>query len=85
MEPTIDPVKFFFDFCSPKADLSHKVIPAIEARTCARFDDVPVLLGGIFKPTGNQSPGTAFAGICNKPEYERLEMRRFIARHGLSA
>jgi 2-hydroxychromene-2-carboxylate isomerase len=42
-------------------------------------------LGGVFKMTGNQSPAAAFAGIKNKPEYEQLEMRRFIARHGLTA
>ena len=81
----MDTVKFFFDFGSPNAYLSHKVIPAIEARTGAAFEYVPVLLGGIFKATGNQSPATAFAGIRNKPEYERLETQRFIARHGLSA
>jgi 2-hydroxychromene-2-carboxylate isomerase len=80
----MDPVKFFFDFGSPNAYLSHKVIPDIEARTGARFEYVPVLLGGIFKLTGNQSPGTAFAGIKQQARaYERLEMRRFIARHGL--
>ncbi len=78
-------VKFFFDFGSPNAYLSHKVIPAIESRTGATFEYVPVLLGGIFKTTGNQSPATAFAGIRNKPEYERLETQRFIARHGLAA
>lgn len=79
----MDPVKFFFDFGSPNAYLSHKVIPAIEQRTGVAFEYVPVLLGGIFKLTGNQSPVTAFAGIRNKPEYERLEMRRFIERHDL--
>lgn len=76
-------VKFYFDFGSPNAYLCHKVIPAIEARTGARFEYVPVLLGGIFKLTGNQSPATAFAGIKNKLDYDRLEMRRFIQRHGL--
>jgi 2-hydroxychromene-2-carboxylate isomerase len=81
----MDTVKFFFDFGSPNAYLSHKVIPAIEARTGATFEYVPALLGGIFKMTGNQSPATAFAGIRNKPEYERLETQRFIARHGLTA
>lgn len=81
----MDSVKFFFDFGSPNAYLSHKVIPAIEARTGATFTYVPVLLGGIFKMTGNQSPATAFAGIRNKPEYERLETSRFVARHGLTA
>ena len=81
----MDRVKFFFDFGSPNAYLCHKVIPAIEARTGAKFEYLPVLLGGIFKLTGNQSPGTAFAGIRNKPDYDRLEMRRFIAKHGIAA
>lgn len=78
-------VEFLFDFGSPNAYLSHKVVPAIEARTGAKFIYKPVLLGGIFKMTGNQSPATAFAGIRNKPQYENLEMRRFIERHGLTA
>ncbi len=78
-------VEFHFDFGSPNAYLSHKVIPEIEKRTGARFTYVPVLLGGVFKATGNQSPATAFAGIRNKPQYESLETRRFVARHGLTA
>lgn len=77
-------IQFYFDFGSPNAYLCHRVIPAIEARSGARFNYVPVLLGGIFKLTGNQSPATAFAGIKNKPEYDRLEMRRFVERHGLA-
>jgi 2-hydroxychromene-2-carboxylate isomerase len=74
-------VEFHFDFGSPNAYLAHRVIPAIEARTGARFRYVPILLGGIFKATGNRSPAEAFAGIRNKPEYERLETDRFIRRH----
>ena len=74
-------VEFHFDFGSPNAYLSHRVIPAIEARTGARFRYVPVLLGGVFKATGNRSPAEAFAGIRNKPDYERLETERFIRRH----
>jgi 2-hydroxychromene-2-carboxylate isomerase len=76
-------VEFLFDFGSPNAFLCHRVIPAIEARTGVRFDYVPVLLGGIFKATGNQSPATAFAHIRNKPEYERLEVERFVRKHGI--
>ena len=76
-------VTFYFDFGSPNAFLAHRVIPAIEARTGAKFQYVPILLGGLFKLTGNQSPMTAFAGIRNKPEYDLLEMRRFIAGHGI--
>jgi 2-hydroxychromene-2-carboxylate isomerase len=78
-------VAFYFDFGSPNAYLSHKVIPAIEARTGARFDYVPVLLGGLFKLTGNRSPAEAFAGIKNKLAYEGLETRRFVRKHGLTA
>jgi 2-hydroxychromene-2-carboxylate isomerase len=76
--------EFLFDFGSPNAYLAHKVLPGIEARTSARFDYVPVLLGGVFKLTGNQSPMAAFGGIRNKLEYEQLETQRFIARHGLN-
>lgn len=77
-------VQFLFDFGSPNAFLAHRAIPAIEQRTGVRFSYVPVLLGGLFKLTGNQSPATAFAGIRNKPAYGRLEMQRFIARHAIA-
>ena len=75
--------EFLFDFASPNAYLAHKVIPQIEARTGAAFKYTPVLLGGIFKATGNQAPMIAFGNIRNKMDYEMLETRRFIARHGL--
>lgn len=76
-------VEFHFDFGSPNAYLCHAVIPAIERRTGARFEYVPVLLGGVFKLTGNQPPMASLKGIRNKPEYQRLETQRFIARHGI--
>jgi 2-hydroxychromene-2-carboxylate isomerase len=77
-------VRFLFDFGSPNAYLAHKVIPQIERRTGARFVYVPVLLGGLFKLTGNRSPAEAFAGIKNKLAYEGLETRRFVQRHGIT-
>jgi 2-hydroxychromene-2-carboxylate isomerase len=77
-------VEFHFDFGSPNAYLAHLVIPAIERRTGVRFDYVPVLLGGVFKATGNVSPAVSLRGIKNKPEYEALEMRRFLAKHGIT-
>lgn len=77
-------VEFHFDFGSPNAYLAHLVIPDIEARTGARFDYVPVLLGGIFKATGNASPAVTLQGIRNKAEYAALETRRFLERHGLT-
>ncbi len=77
-------VEFFFDFGSPNAYMCHRVLPKIAAATGARFKYVPILLGGVFKLTGNQSPATAFANIKNKLEYERLETERFLRKHGLS-
>ena len=43
----------------------------------------PCLLGGIFKATGNVAPGVAFAAVKGKLDYEMLEIRRFIAKHGI--
>ena len=78
-------VQFLFDFGSPNAYLCHKVIGGIEARQQVRFEYVPILLGGLFKLSGNRSPAEAFADIENKRKFMMLEMRRFIERHGLSA
>ncbi len=77
-------VEFHFDFGSPNAYLAHRVIPGIEQRTGARFRYVPVLLGGVFKATGNRSPMEAFAGIRNKPDYAKLETERFMRRHAIT-
>ena len=77
-------LEFHFDFGSPNAYLAHLVIPAIEQRTGANFEYVPVVLGGVYKLTGNRSPAESLAGIKNKPEYERLETARFIKRHGIT-
>lgn len=79
----MDPI-FYFDFASPNAYFSHKVIPGIEQRTGRRFTYMPVLLGGLFKLSGNQAPMIAFAHIPKKLAYERREIDRFIARHGLT-
>jgi 2-hydroxychromene-2-carboxylate isomerase len=76
-------VEFHFDFGSPNAYLAHRMIPEIEQRTGARFDYVPILLGGVFKLTNNRSPAEKMAGIKNRLEYEQLELRRFIRRHGI--
>ena len=77
-------VEFHFDFGSPNAYLSHLVIPAVEARTGVKFEYVPVLLGGVFKATGNASPAVTLQGIKNKPEYGRIEMQRFLDKHNIT-
>jgi 2-hydroxychromene-2-carboxylate isomerase len=77
-------VEFHFDFGSPNAYLAHRVLPEIERRTGAQFEYVPVLLGGIFKATNNRSPFESLAGIKNKPQYEHLELERFVRRHKIA-
>jgi len=77
-------VEFHFDFGSPNAYLAHLVIPEIERRTGAKFEYVPVLLGGVFKMTNNRSPAQSMAGIKNRLEYEALERERFVRRHDIT-
>lgn len=75
---------FIFDFASPNAYMASMVIPGILERTGATLNVIPCLLGGLFKATGNQAPFTAFGGIKGKMDYEMLESRRFVAKHGLT-
>ncbi|OQW59474.1 MAG: disulfide bond formation protein DsbA [Proteobacteria bacterium SG_bin9] len=78
-------VEFLFDFGSPNAYLAEKALPGIEQRTGVKIDYVPILLGGIYKATNNRSPFETLRGIKNKPEYNALETRRFIQRHGITS
>ena len=78
-------VEFHFDFGSPNAYFVHKLVPHVERRTGAKFAYVPILLGGVFKLTNNQPPMVQFKGVKNKQEYQRLEIVRFIKKHGLTA
>jgi 2-hydroxychromene-2-carboxylate isomerase len=77
-------VEYHFDFGSPNAYLAELVLPDIERRTGVKFDYVPVLLGGVYKATGNMSPADSLRGIKNKPEYNALETQRFLRRHNIT-
>ena len=77
-------VEFHFDFGSPNAYLSHRAIPAIEERTGVKFTYVPVLIGGVFKATGNASPAVTMQGIKNKGEYQKIETARFLNKHNIT-
>jgi 2-hydroxychromene-2-carboxylate isomerase len=77
-------VEFHFDFGSPNAYLSHRAIPSIENRTGVKFTYVPVLIGGVFKATGNASPAATLKGIKNKGEYQNIEMERFLNKHKIT-
>jgi len=77
-------LEFIFDFGSPNAYYAYKVLPDILARTGAGMTLQPVLLGGLFKITGNQPPMQAFGGVKGKMDYEMLENRRFAEKHQLN-
>ncbi len=65
---------FLFDFASPNCWLAYRALPPLLQRTGAGLAIEPVLLGGIFKATGNQSPISAFASVKGKLAYDELEM-----------
>lgn len=77
-------IEFIYDFGGPNSWFVHRAIPAIEAQGKVRFRYVPVLLGGIFKATGNRPPVMTYGHVESKMAYDRLEMNRFMARHGIS-
>lgn len=77
-------LEFYFDFASPNAYYSYKVLPGILERTGAELEIIPTLLGGLFKITGNQAPFVAFGGVKGKLDYEMLESQRFQEKHELN-
>ena len=77
-------VELIFDFSSPNAYFVLPVLRDIVSRTNSELVITPCFLGGIFKATGNQAPMVAFASVKGKMDYEMLETRRFIQKHGLN-
>ena len=77
-------IEFIYDFGGPNSWFVHRALPAIEAKGQVRFRYVPVLLGGLFKATGNRPPMLTYGHVEAKVAYDRLEMQRFMARHGIS-
>ena len=71
-------VQFLFDFGSPASYLAYKRLPDLAARTGAHIAYVPMLLGGVFKATGNASPGT----IPAKGRWSSADFRRWADRYG---
>ncbi len=49
-------IEFFFDFGSPTTYLAHTQLPRIAQEAGAQLVYRPMLLGGVFKATGNASP-----------------------------
>ncbi len=76
-------IEFYYDFGSPNAYLAHKTLAGLIERGGASLVYRPILLGGVFKATGNKSPMEAFEGIRHKLGYFQRETQRFVRRHGI--
>ena len=74
-------LEFFFDYGSPYSYLADSRLPALAERTGAELTYRPMLLGGVFKATGNQSP--AVQPCEAKRAYGFLELRRWVAHLGV--
>jgi 2-hydroxychromene-2-carboxylate isomerase len=71
-------VEFWFDVGSPAAYLAWHRLPRICEAAGATIDYRPMLLGGVFQATGNQSPMMVPA----KGKYMTGDLERFAARDG---
>jgi 2-hydroxychromene-2-carboxylate isomerase len=49
-------IDFYFDFGSPTAYLSYRRLQQLQSQYQCQINYHPVLLGGLFKATGNSSP-----------------------------
>jgi len=72
-------IEFYFDYGSPFSYLADTQLPALVQRTGAEFISRTIMLGGIFKATGNASP----ISIPAKGKYMALELDRWARRYGV--
>ncbi len=77
MKPSVE---FFFDFGSPATYLAWTQIQALADRCNADIQWRPMLLGGVFKATGNQSP----AMIPAKGAYMIADLGRYAEKYGVA-
>ena len=79
MNETKRTVEYFFDVGSPTAYLAWTQLPKIAAETGATIAWRPMLLGGVFKATGNASPVTVPA----KGRWMNDDIARWAHRYGV--
>jgi 2-hydroxychromene-2-carboxylate isomerase len=75
-QPAVD---FYFDFGSPASYLAFHGLQRIAAETGAAIRWRPMLLGGVFKQTGNASPVTVPA----KARWMLEDLQRWARRWGV--
>lgn len=73
-------VEFYFDLGSPATYLAYTQLPKICEQTDSQLIYIPILLGGVFKATGNASPAT----IPAKGRYMFQDLDRYAKRYGVA-
>jgi 2-hydroxychromene-2-carboxylate isomerase len=74
-------LEFYFDFGSPTAYLAYKRLQQLRKQYDLVVEYKPVLLGGLFKATGNTSP----VAIPAKGKYMlESDLPRFAKRYGVT-
>jgi 2-hydroxychromene-2-carboxylate isomerase len=72
-------LEFFFDYGSPYSYLADTQVEAITKRAGAALERKPMLLGGVFKATGNVSP----AGFAPKSNWTGFDMALWARHYGV--
>lgn len=72
-------VEFYFDLGSPATYLAYTQLPKICTQTGSQLIYIPMLLGGVFKATGNASPAT----IPAKGRYMFQDLDRYAKRYNV--
>ncbi|MDG2334912.1 MAG: 2-hydroxychromene-2-carboxylate isomerase [Myxococcota bacterium] len=75
-------VEFFYDYGSPYSYIANSQLSGLIERTGCTIRYRPMLLGGVFKATGNHSP--AEEAVEAKRRYFGSEMKRWVDYLGLS-
>lgn len=70
---------YYFDFGSLASYLAHTQMEKIKTETGATPNYLPMLLGGVFKATGNVSP----ASVPAKGKYIFVDFKRFADSYGV--
>ncbi len=72
-------LEFYFDYGSPTTYLAHAQLPGLAKRTGCEVVRRPILLGGVFKATGNRTP----VAIPAKGAYMTTDMTRMAEHLGV--
>jgi 2-hydroxychromene-2-carboxylate isomerase len=72
-------LEFYFDYGSPYSYLADTQVEAIARRAGATLERRPMLLGGVFKATGNHSP----AELPQKSAWSAFDMPLWARHYGV--